>query len=139
MNTLNPRPGAYANQRRSQRILLTVPVMVSGVSANGAPFSERTSTRVVNAHGALVQLRERVLLGQALRAKHLMTTEELDCNVVDINKGNSGVTEVGVEFLEACPHFWRVSFPPPDWNPRSLEAKRYAGEPAVENVSSVKK
>ena len=124
VNSLNPRPTAHANQRRSQRILLSVPIIVAGFRANKAPFVEHTSTMIVNAHGALIQLRERVLVGQTLRIKNTATNEEMNCTVMDINPGNASVPEVGVEFVEPSPRFWRVSFPPADWSSRSPEAKR---------------
>jgi hypothetical protein len=31
--------------------------------------------------------------------------------------------EVGIELEKPSPRFWRVSFPPEDWTPRSAEAK----------------
>jgi len=133
LSTPNIRPGPYARQRRSQRILLSVPILVSGVRANGAIFSERTHTMVVSAHGAMVQLREQVLPGHALSIKNLATNEELNCTVVDINRGSSTVFEVGVEFTEPCPRFLRASFPPSDWNPRSPEAKRVSSFTAPVN------
>jgi hypothetical protein len=89
-------------------------IVISGVRSNNAPFSERTSTLIVNAHGALIQLRERVLIAQPLRIQNLATNEELACSVMDINPGSNGIPEVGIEFHEPCPHFWRVSFPPAD-------------------------
>jgi len=98
--------------------------VISGIRSNSAPFSERTSTLIVNAPAALIQLRERVLVGQELRIRNSATNEEINCTVIDINPGNSAVPEIGVEFSLPCPHFWRVSFPPPDWTPRSPEAKR---------------
>lgn len=139
MGTPNIRPSAYANQRRSQRILLSMPILVSGERLNGAPFSERTKTQIVNAHGALVQLREHVHLGQQLRVKNMSTNEEQACTVMDVNAGNSGISEVGVEFVEPCPRFWRVSFPPADWTPRSAEAKHYGTEHGAKVPSLVKK
>jgi hypothetical protein len=120
----HPRPSISVNQRRSQRILLTMPVVISGIGSKNAVFSERTSTIVVNAHGALIQLRENVAARQKLRMKHVATGEEIDCTVVDINPGNTAIPEVSVEFPEPCPHFWRVSFPPADWTPRAPEARR---------------
>ena len=124
MITPNPRPLASVNQRRSQRILLAVFLLVTGVRANGAPFSERTKTLVVNAHGGLIMLYEPVLSGQILTLSNMATSEEIACTVIDINAGADGTTEVGVEFSETCPRFWRVSFPPADWTPRNPEAKR---------------
>lgn len=139
MSTSHIRPSPYANQRRSQRILLSVAVIISGSRSNGTSFSERTSTQVVNAHGATIQLRERVLVGQKLRIKNLSTNEEKNCTVMDINPGNSAIPEVGVEFSEPSPRFWRVSFPPADWSPRSPEAKRYATEARPAHPTVAKK
>lgn len=136
MSTSHSRPGPYANERRSQRVLLSVAVVITGARANGAPFSERTSTLVVNAHGALIQLRERVLMGQKIRLKNVSTNEEISCTVVDLSPGNTAVPQVGVAFSEPSPRFWRVSFPPSDWSPRNPDAKRYAriSEPTVPAV-----
>ena len=119
------KAGAFAAQRRSQRILLTVPLSVSGIS-NGVPFAERTEARVLNAHGALVVLHQPVALGQELRLRNLISNEEQSCTVVDINPGHDGEREVGVQFVEPEPHFWHVAFPPADWTPRDPEAKRIA-------------
>jgi len=105
-------------------MLLAVPVVISGRRSNDAPFSERTVTQIVNAHGALIQLREPVLIGQKIKMNNASTNEEVKCSVVDISKGNS-IPEVGVSFVDSAPRFWRVSFPPADWTPRSPEAKRY--------------
>jgi hypothetical protein len=94
---------------------------------------------VVNAHGALIQLRERVLDGHMLRIKNLATNEELNCTVVDVNPGSFATFEVGVEFAEPCARFWRVAFPPPDWSPRSQEARRTPSFAAHANPVVAKK
>jgi hypothetical protein len=139
VSTLNIRPHPYAQQRRSQRILLSVSILVSGEQANGVPFSERTHTLIVNAHGALIELRELALAGQKLRIKNLATNEELDCTVIDINPGDSSIPEVGVEFSEPCPRFWRVSFPPEDWSLRDPEAKHASSVTVPAKPSLAKK
>jgi hypothetical protein len=122
MITSSPR--APGQERRSQRILLSVSILISGQQANGSSFSERTKTHVVNAHGALIELREPVLLGQQLRIKNLATNEEVECRVADISHGSNEIPEVGVAFANPAASFWRVAFPPEDWSPRSPEAKR---------------
>lgn len=127
VSTPNIRPAPFANQRRSQRILLTVPLRVCGIRTNGTPFMEYTNTLIVNAHGALIQLREPVRHGQNLSVRNVKTGEEIDCTVVDVNPGTNGASEIGLEFAEPSPRFWRVSFPPADWSPRNPEAKRFAG------------
>jgi hypothetical protein len=35
------------------------------------------------------------------------------------------MTEVGIEFIEPAPRFWRVSFPPAGWTSRGAEATGY--------------
>ncbi len=131
MNAPSLRPSPHVNQRRSQRILLSIPISISGQRPSGAPFSERTRTLVVNAHGALIELREPVLVGQKLRMRNLGTNEEINCQVADINPGHATLPEIGVEFAEECARFWRVSFPPADWNPHSPEAKRFESTAAA--------
>jgi hypothetical protein len=131
MSTPNIRPTQATNQRRSQRILLAVPVRVSGKRANGTPFVEHTKTLIVNAHGALLQLEEPVREGQALSVRNVITGEETPCKVVDLSTGTDGAAEIGVEFAEPNPRFWRVSFPPTDWSARSPEAKRFVSSPSA--------
>jgi hypothetical protein len=66
-----------------------------------------------------------VIIGQLSSICNIVTNDELVCTVMDINPGQIGVPEVGVEFAQPNPRFWRVSFPPVDWSPRSPEAKRF--------------
>jgi hypothetical protein len=107
---LNARPQPVAQQRRSQRILLSISILVSGQKANGSAFSERTKTHVVNAHGALIHLRESVLAGQELRVKNLMTNEEITCTVVNLNAGSSDIPEVGLAFPQSGAKFLESFF-----------------------------
>ena len=123
--TQNARPAGATHQRRSQRIILSVPIIVSGERASGSPFKERTTTLVVNAHGGLILLREPVIVGQVLTITHEGTGEELVCTVQDINPGQEEMPEIGIGFAKTNAHFWRVSFPPDDWTPRHPEAKRF--------------
>lgn len=125
--THNARPGSMAHQRRSQRILLSVPVIISGKRANGSSFSEPTQTVVVNAHGALLLLREPVVVGQVLNITNVATGEALACHVKDTNLGQDEVPEIGIEFAQPSARFWRVSFPPVGWSTHSPEAKRFDG------------
>jgi hypothetical protein len=131
MSTPDIRPTQVANQRRSQRVLLAVPLRVSGKRTNGEPFVEHAKTLIVNAHGALLQLQEPVREGQTLSVRNITTGEEMPCKVVDLSSGANGVSEIGVEFEQPSPRFWRVSFPPADWSTRNPEAKRFAPSPSA--------
>src|SRR5437879_13848176 len=115
MSTPNIRPTQTANQRRSQRILLSVPLRVSGKRANGTPFVEHTKTLIVSAHGALLQLKEPVQGGQALSIRHATTGAEIPCKVVGLNPGANAVAEVGLEVSQRNPRCWRVSVPRAAW------------------------
>jgi hypothetical protein len=129
MSTPNIRSSQIANQR--QRIVLSVPLRVYGKRANGTTFLEHTNTLIVNAQGALLQLEEPVRVGQTLSIRNVGTEEEIPCEVVHLNPGANGVTEIGVEFAQPNPRFWRVSFPSADWSTRSPEAKRFASSPSA--------
>jgi hypothetical protein len=111
-----------SDQRRSQRIFLSVGITVHGTGASGQPISEEARTLVVNAHGALLPLESPVVLGQVLTVRHNKTEEELFCRVARIDRSDAGRTEIGIEFLQPSPRFWRVTFPPEDWKPAEPEA-----------------
>jgi len=108
--------GPEANRRRSQRVILNVPITISGDGTSGN-FSEQTKTMVVNAHGALIMLSAKVSQGQTLELKSPTNPESQSCKVVYIGPTVQGQTQVGVEFSKPAPHFWHVAFPPENWTP----------------------
>jgi hypothetical protein len=102
---------------------------VQGQRLGGKSFSEKTSTLIVNAHGALIRLHEPVAAGQSITITNVKTSEQCSCRVVGSMTGQDGEPAVGVEFVEPSPRFWRVAFPPEDWTPRSPEAKHIEKRP----------
>jgi hypothetical protein len=108
--------GPDANRRRSQRVILSVPVTLSGNGAKGT-FTESTKTLVVNAHGALLTLVAKVTQGQQMELKSASNPETQTCKVVYIGPTVQGQTQVGIEFTKPAPHFWHVAFPPENWAP----------------------
>jgi hypothetical protein len=110
-------------RRRSQRILMQVPIRVRGKDAQGKDFEEYTETLAINAHGALVLLNARVTSGSIVQLRHNKTEEEQECHVAFLGPVRSGRAEIGVEFSVPRPAFWRVAFPPVDWSPKSPEAR----------------
>jgi hypothetical protein len=97
------------------RVLLSVPIQVVGKNKEGGDFAEETRTLVVNAHGALISLGEKVSAGQQIHVSNRSTNKSLECRVVYLGNPSSGKIQMGVEFVEACPQFWQVDFPPDDW------------------------
>src|SRR6267378_784523 len=115
-----------ANRRRSQRVLMTIPVRVSGQNAAGSPFEEETHTRAISAHGALLLVSTEVLRGQRLTLSNVQTRAALECVVAHIDRRQSDHPQIGVEFMLPNPIFWHVAFPPKDWTPRHPHAKSQA-------------
>src|SRR5215470_7887161 len=116
-------PSNASVRRRSQRVLVQVGVQVSGNDAQGKYFREETDTLAINAHGALVLLHARITSGSVLRLQHNRTKEEQECHVVFLGPVRGEKAEIGLEFSTPRPQFWRVTFPPEDWTPKSPEAR----------------
>ncbi|HTC65572.1 MAG TPA: PilZ domain-containing protein [Candidatus Acidoferrum sp.] len=110
-------------RRRSQRVLMQVGVRIRGTDSQSKPFEEEAVTLAINAHGALLSLKNRLTSGTKVKMRHNMTEEEQECQVVFLGPVREGKAEVGLEFSESRPAFWRVAFPPEDWTPRSPEAR----------------
>ncbi len=112
-----------ANRRRSQRVLMTIPVRVSGKTGAGSPFEEETHTRAISAHGALILVSTPVYRGQRLTLSNIQTRSALECVVAHIDRRKGEQPQAGVEFTLPNPMFWHVAFPPKDWTPRHPDAK----------------
>jgi hypothetical protein len=117
MSSWDPsRGGSESSRRRSQRVIVGVPIVVaSSGGTKEATFEEETQTLVVNAHGAMVALSAKVVKGQMLRLRNRATQEELACKVVYLGPPSGGKVQVGVDFTSSAPDFWRIAFPPEDW------------------------
>jgi len=102
---------APATERRSERVLADVPVMVRGQSAGEGSFQEETFTVTVNAHGAMVMLAANVALGQSITLVRLNDLAERDCRIAFRGRDHAGLAQVGLEFLEPSPGFWPVDAP----------------------------
>jgi hypothetical protein len=117
-----------SNRRRSQRVLMKVPVRVS-VQAGATPLAEEeTHTLAVSAHGALIAVSAPLCRGQRLTLSNPQTKGSLECVVAHIDRFPNEQVKVGVEFLLPNPTFWRVAFPPKDWSPRHPDAKGRPGK-----------
>jgi c-di-GMP-binding flagellar brake protein YcgR len=104
-------------RRRTLRVALTVPLTVHGKADTGARFSARTTSQSVNRHGALFQLEEIVVVGQAVIVVNDHTAQSMECRVVSIHRARDGKQYVGVEFLSPETNFWHMQFPVPGQKP----------------------
>jgi hypothetical protein len=112
-----------SNRRQSQRILMQVPVRVSGYNDVGSSFEEKTNTASISPHGTLILLSTQVNTGQRLVLSNLQTKAVIECVVVYKGGRHGDSFEVGVQFALPNSTFWGATFPPPDWSPQHPDAK----------------
>lgn len=125
----DPKPPASggdsaSDRRRTHRLQITMPVIVRGGTGTHA-FEEETRTVSVNANGCMVYLAAQVTRSQHVSIVNPKTAEELPCRVTYVGQRDGNKIEIGLEFSEASPLFWRIAFPPEDWDPS--ERKRATG------------
>lgn len=108
-------PSESANRRRSERVMLQIPVRVMTETLDGNQVQEETHTLVVNAHGGLMKLKMELLVGQPIILVNPQTGVEQNCRVVRIDQPAGGYFAVAFEFDRPAPKFWPVTFPPEDW------------------------
>ena len=104
------------DRRRSERILIDLPLVVRGESArdNGI-FREETFTLTISAHGALVMLENKVALGQRIVLVNPANSDEREGKVSYVGPDRAGLAKVGVEFLRPAPEFWQIGSLPSTW------------------------
>ena len=108
-------------KRRSTRIMQAVPLAVTGVDALGRPFTERTSTLIINCHGCRYQSKHYVLKNMwvTLEVPHPETGQApraVRGRVAWIQRPRTvrQLFQVALE-LEVPGNTWGIAFPPPDW------------------------
>lgn len=108
-------------KRRSTRIMQAVPLAVSGVDALGRPFTERTSTLIINCHGCRYQSKHYVLKNMwvTLEVPHPEANQPpraVRGRVAWIQRPRTvrQLFQVALE-LEVPGNTWGIAFPPPDW------------------------
>jgi len=126
-----PAPNGHSVIRRSSRVPIQVPVLVTSMEPN-TQFSEVCETLVVNAHGCALRLPLKLNTGSALRL-HGRGGQEATAYVVFCQPDGQGF-RLGAQLdrpenfwgLESCPDDWRVlEMPAPAAQqlPKKLAAK----------------
>jgi len=103
------------SRRRSMRVLLSVPIRVSGKTISSDDFEEQTRTLVVNAHGALISLEAPVSPNQRVTIINKATNQARECRIVHVGTQAAGKLQIGIEFVQPSASFWQIDFPPDDW------------------------
>ncbi|HTQ63004.1 MAG TPA: PilZ domain-containing protein [Candidatus Solibacter sp.] len=108
-------PSDGINRRRSERVMLQIPITVFAETPDRAQMQEDTHTLVVNAHGGLMKLKMELLQGQPINLQNPQTGAKQSCRVVRIDQPSPDYFAVAFEFDRPAPKFWPVVFPPSDW------------------------
>ncbi len=108
-------------KRRSTRIVQAVPLNVTGVDALGRPFTERTSTLIINCHGCRYQSKHYVLKNMWVNLEVPspqpgQAPRRVRGKVSWIQRPRTvrQLFQVALE-LETAGNAWGIAFPPEDW------------------------
>jgi len=102
-----------SGERRTERVMLKIPIRVLCFGRGTDEFSEDTYTTMVNKHGALIALKHRVAPGTTLRIINLENLREADFRAVgEARAENEEVFQWGVDCLDIDRVLWDIDFPP---------------------------
>jgi tyrosine-protein phosphatase YwqE len=112
-------------RRRTVRVMLSVPLRVSGKTEIGEKFSVKALSHSVSLHGASIELDLEVVLGEILQLENEITREKVEGKVVSIRRSRDGKKYVAIEFISEDANFWHMAFPIPGARPlrRPISAK----------------
>lgn len=103
--------------RRSTRLSISIPIVISGVDGDGNDFSEGVRTLVVNKHGGKIATVHSLPLGTEILIENHALGAEAKAKVVwrDDNQAPDDIQYVALQLLEAQ-NIWGIAFPPDDWS-----------------------
>jgi hypothetical protein len=116
----NPRPAslrsnlADSERRRTQRVLLRVRASIH-VALEGQHKTFDAATLSVTRHGAVVVMSQRLPADTQVVLEHAATSERVACKVLRPPRRVAEGYHVPLEFDRPAPNFWKIDFPPSDW------------------------
>lgn len=124
--------------RRSSRVLVSLPLAVSGQKSDGSHVSGAAETILVNRHGA--RIRSAVPLETRMEVRVAMLAP-YKWRVGQVVWADSRESEYGIE-LSRPENFWGIYFPPEDWElavPAVTVLSANEGNGAIQGRSAQKK
>jgi uncharacterized small protein (DUF1192 family) len=109
-----------AKGRRSTRLFISIPIVITGKDVNRKEFQENTRTLVVNKHGAKIVTAQQLSMGTEVFVENRALGTGAKANVVWLGEKRDAGNEVGLQLVEA-ENIWGIEFPPTDWNPGAIE------------------
>lgn len=102
-----------AEKRRSDRLMLTIPLRVEGADPRGDLFRAEARTITLNRHGARIEISRPLRNGQTILMTNLVGRREAEFRVVGpISPITEQGGEWGVEYLDLKENIWGIQFPP---------------------------
>jgi hypothetical protein len=99
------------NQRRSERVFLTLPIRVSGVGKQGKDFSVGGRTVDVSQHGATVMVHRELFVGQSIKVERIGHAKEGMAKVVSHKASRSEGHLFGIALTDERVDLWDIVFP----------------------------
>ena len=117
-------------ERRSTRLSISIPVVISGGDADGNNFTESVRTLIVNKHGGKIATTRHLAMGTEILIENRALGVVAKANVVWLGeKHDPGeLPHAGLQLHEPQ-NVWGIAFPPDDW---SIEPREEA-PPAPED------
>jgi hypothetical protein len=104
------------NRRRSTRIDLVIPVVLSGRDSKGVVFRDASQTATVNLHGAKVSTSREILVGMLVTIENPGNGVVAKAVCVRIYESGPGEEEHCIALQLVRPgNIWGVENPPDDW------------------------
>ena len=103
---------APEEKRATDRVMLKIPIRVDGTGERSSPFTEDTSTVIINRNGAQIKLKNPVRAEDRITVTNLRN--RLSCTFRIVGppaKAVSAGAEWSVECLEPGLNFWGIVFP----------------------------
>jgi hypothetical protein len=117
----NPSKSQELSARRSKRVNLAIPIVLSGKDSSGNAFQESTRTIIVSKHGAKIRTVQRLNLGASVSIENRSLGLAANATIVSVGQRQSPEEpiEIGVQLTQAG-NVWGIVFPPDDWEGGAL-------------------
>lgn len=101
------------DRRRSQRVLIVIPVLVSWTTKDGVRIKEEAHTEVISRHGTMLRVKGSMTMGADVELTRPQLHQSTKAKVVWVGKPDpDGFVRVGLELTVPSAEFWGVYLPP---------------------------
>jgi len=118
--SVRPDDSQGSSKRRSDRVLVALPVDLSATDLHGVRFTESCFTEMVSLHGASVAVPRRASPDYPVTLRRSSLDLQVQARVLGQLGIRPGLHLYGIAFTEEAPNFWGIHFPPLDQNDESL-------------------